>query len=153
MNQQELRPMLAVGLRHSEQLTVASRHTVPEVDSSWPGFKDMPPVLATAMMIAFIEQTCIQALRPFLSAEQHTVGTQVDVSHIAPTPVGMNVTAEVELIGIEGKMLHFKVACRDEAGLVGEGTHRRAIIDVRRFSQRLREKSLQIRKADQTDTV
>ena len=152
MNQQQ-KPILAVGLRHSEQLTVASRHTVPQVDTSWPGFKDMPAVLATAMMIAFVEQTCIQALRPFLSAEQHTVGTHVDVSHIAPTPVGMNVNAEVELIGIEGKALHFKVACRDEAGLIGEGTHRRVIIDVGRFNQRLREKSRQAKVAGQTDTM
>lgn len=76
-------------------------------------------------------------LRPYLQAGQHTVGTHVDVSHIAATPVGMRVTAEVELIGVEGKALHFKLACRDESGLIGEGTHRRAIIDVARFMQRL----------------
>jgi fluoroacetyl-CoA thioesterase len=60
-------------------MTVAPFHTVPEVDDSWPGFKDMPPVFATAMMIGFIEQTCIEALRPYLTAEQRTVGTHVDV--------------------------------------------------------------------------
>lgn len=132
--------VLGVGLRHSERLTVEFRHTVPQVDTTWPGFKDMPPVLATAMMVAFIEETCILGLRPFLSPEQRTVGTHVDVSHIAATPIGMNVTAEVELIGIMGKTLHFKVSCRDEAGLIGEGSHRRAIIDVARFTQRLQEK-------------
>lgn len=130
-------PALTVGLHHSEQMTVATQHTVPHVDTAWPGFQDMPPVFATAMMIAFIEQTCIMGLRPYLQAGQHTVGTHVDVSHIAATPVGMRVTAEVELIGVEGKALHFKVACRDESGLIGEGTHRRAIIDVARFMQRL----------------
>jgi fluoroacetyl-CoA thioesterase len=142
MNTQQ-KPILAVGLRHSEQLTVELRHTVPQVDTAWPAFKDMPPVLATAMMVAFIEQTCIVALRPFLSAEQRTVGTYVDVSHIAPTPAGMNVTAEVQLVGIEGGTLHFKVSCCDEAGLIGEGAHRRAIIDIARFTQRLQEKSSQ----------
>lgn len=134
-------PILAIGLQYSEQLTVESRHTVPEVDKSWSGFQDMPPVLATAMMVAFIEQTCILGLRSFLAPGQHTVGTYVDVSHIAATPVGMKITAEVELIGIDGKALLFKVTCRDEAGLIGEGTHRRAIIDVARFMQRLAEKS------------
>ncbi|HBO6774528.1 TPA: thioesterase family protein, partial [Pseudomonas aeruginosa] len=96
-----------------------------------------------AMMIGFVEQTCIEGLRPFLSAEQRTVGTHVDVSHIAPTPVGMTVTATVELIGIEGKALLFKVQCRDEGGVIGEGTHRRAIIDLSRFTQRLQEKAAQ----------
>lgn len=133
-------PPLAAGLRHSEQFTVESRHTVPEVDTSWPGFQDMPPVLATAMMVAFIEQTCIMGLRPFLAPGQHTVGIHVDVGHVAATPIGMKVAAEVELIEIDGKTLLFKVSCRDDAGLIGEGTHRRAIIDVARFMQRIQAK-------------
>jgi len=83
--------VLAVGLLHSEQMTVEPHHTVPQVDPEWPGFRDMPPVLATAMMIAFVEQTCIMALRPFMSPEQRTVGTRVDITHVAPTPSGMKV--------------------------------------------------------------
>ncbi|QEY71282.1 thioesterase family protein [Pseudomonas denitrificans (nom. rej.)] len=134
-------PVLAVGLTHNETLIVAQRHTVPQVATDWPGFADMPPVFATAMMIGFIEQTCIEGLRPFLTPEQRTVGTQVDVSHIAATPVGMKVTAAVELIAIDGKSLLFRVECRDEAGVIGAGTHRRAIIDLQRFVQRLGEKS------------
>lgn len=132
---------LEAGLRHSEEFAVESRHTVPEVDRTWAGFQDMPPVLATAMMIAFMEQTCIQGLRPFLAPGQHTVGIHVDVGHVAATPVGMKVTAEVELVEIDGRTLLFKVACSDETGLIGEGLHRRAIIDVARFMQRLQEKS------------
>lgn len=132
---------LAAGLRHSWQLTVDPRHTVSRVDATWPGFRDMPPVLATAMMVAFIEETCIMGLRPFLPPGQGSVGTHVDVSHVAATPVGMTVTAEVELTGIEGRSLCFRVSCRDEAGLIGEGMHRRAIIDIARFNQRLRDKA------------
>ena len=135
---------LSVGLRHSASLRVESRHSVPEVDTSWPGFKDMPSVLATAMMVAFIEETCIMGLRPHLASGQGTVGTHIDVSHVAATPVGMNITAEVELIGVEGKSLLFRVSCRDEAGLIGEGTHRRAIIGVERFNQRVEEKLKQV---------
>lgn len=141
MNPTDVRLPLAPGLRHSEQLAVASRHTVPRVEPGWQGFKDMPHVFATAMMIGFIEQTCIEALRPYLTTGQHTVGTHVDVSHIAATPVGMKVTAHVELTAVEGKTLHFKVACHDEAGLIGEGVHRRAIIDVKRFLARLGDKA------------
>lgn len=132
---------LSVGLCHVERLVVAPLHTVPEIDDSWAGFRDMPPVLATAIMIAFIEQTCVQGLRPFLASGQRTVGTQVDISHVAATPVGMTVTAEIELIAIEGKSLLFKVTCSDEAGLVGEGTHRRAVVDMDCFMARLAEKS------------
>lgn len=134
-------PSLVVGHRHSEQLRVEPRHSVPQLDSAWPGFRDMPPVLATAMMIAFIEQTCIMGLRPFLSPGQRTVGTHVDISHMAATPIGMTITAEVELVAIEGRTLSYKVSCRDEAGLIGEGTHRRTIIDFDRFVQRLQEKA------------
>ena len=144
------KPVLSIGLRHSERLTVAPNHTVPEVDPNWPGFKDMPPVFATAMMIAFVEQTCIMALRPYLSPDQRTVGTGVDITHVAPTPIGTEVTAEIELVGIQGKSLSFKVTCRDEAGLIGEGIHQRAIIDVGRFTQRLQEKAAHARAANET---
>ena len=138
--------VLAVGLLHSEQMTVGPHHTVPQVDPEWPGFRDMPPVLATAMMIAFVEQTCIMALRPFMSPEQRTVGTRVDITHVAPTPSGMKVTAEIELVEIQGKSLTFRVACHDEAGSIGAGTHQRAIIDVGRFTRRLQDKAASGRK-------
>lgn len=88
-------------------------------------------------MIAFIEETCVRGLRPFLDARQRTVGTHVDVSHVAATAVGMTVTAEIELTEIDGKSLLFRVTCRDEAGLIGEGTHRRAIVDIDRFMKKL----------------
>ncbi|WP_024537952.1 thioesterase family protein [Comamonas badia] len=131
---------LQPGLRHTERMVVTPAHTVPQV-GGWPGFADMPPVFATAMMIGFMEQTCIQALRPYLAPGQHTVGTQVDMNHVAATPVGMAVQAEVELVAVEGQSLTFKVTCSDDAGLIGEGTHRRAIIDPRRFEERLAAKA------------
>ena len=121
-------------------MVVAPRHTVPQV-CDWPGFSDMPPVFATAMMVGFMEQTCIQALRPYLAEGLHTVGTHVDMSHVAATPVGMEVEARVELVEVQGKALVFRVACHDAAGLIGEGMHRRAIIDLQRFEQRLAAKT------------
>ena len=88
-----------------------------------------------------LQLSVLCALRPHLSAGQRTVGTHVDVSHIAATPAGMTVTATVELIETDGRSLHFKVSCRDDAGPIGEGTHRRAIIDAERFTQRLAVKA------------
>lgn len=134
------RPVLRPGLCHVARMTVAAHHTVPRM-ADWPGFADMPAVFATAMMVGFMEQTCIEALRPYLDDGQRTVGTHVDISHVAATPVGMVVQARVELVEVHGKALAFKVTCSDAAGLIGEGMHRRAIIDLRRFEERLAAKA------------
>ncbi|MFE8596468.1 thioesterase family protein [Archangium violaceum] len=134
----ETRSILETGLRHSERLLVEDRHTVPRIVADWSGFADMPPVLATAMLIGFIEHTCVLGLRGLLTPEQRTVGTHVDISHVAPTPVGRTVTAAVELVRIDGNALLFNVTCHDDSGLVSEGTHRRAIIDMARFCKRLK---------------
>ena len=67
----------------------------------------MPPVLATACMVGFVETTCMEALVPYLAPGQKTVGIHVDLSHVAATPVGMRVTARVELVAVEGRKLRF----------------------------------------------
>jgi fluoroacetyl-CoA thioesterase len=123
------------GLTHSATIQVTPELTVPEL----PAFDlaDMPPVFATAYMVAFIETTCIAALKPHLAAGQHSVGTHVDVSHLAATPVGMSVTATVELVAAEGRKLRFKVSCRDDKDLIGEGFHERVVIDLAKFMTRL----------------
>lgn len=131
------RPTLPVGLTHTAQLQVTADHTVPAFEPNWDGFVDMPPVFATAMMIGFVEQTCIEALRPYLTSEQRTVGTHVNISHLAPTIIGATVSVTVELTAVEQRILHFAVSCRDDNGVIGEGTHQRAIIDYARFMQRI----------------
>ncbi len=135
---------LRIGMRHCERMVVEDRHTVPKIAGDWPGFADMPPVLATAIMIGFIEQTCIQALRPYLMPGQHSVGTLVKISHSAPTPVGLTVRATVELEAIKGLKLRFKVLCEDETGPIGNGTHERVIIDVERFMRLIEDKKASI---------
>jgi len=134
-------PALRVGLRHSETITVGEKLLVPALAAQWPDLSDMPPAFATAMMVAFIEWTCIQGLRPFLTEGQRTVGAHVDVSHTAATPAGMRVTATVELSEVDGRSLWFTVRCEDDAGLIGEGRHRRIIIDGDRFTARLKAKA------------
>lgn len=114
-------------------MIVTAAHTVPRVAPEWSGFAGMPPVFATAMMIGFVEQTCIAGLRPHLADSARTVGTHVDLSHSAPTPVGSSVTAEVTLTGVKGRSLQFEVVCFDDVGIIGSGTHRRAIVDVEEF--------------------
>jgi fluoroacetyl-CoA thioesterase len=115
--------------------------TVPALPSLLGAFTDMPPVLATACMVGFVETTCMEALAPYLGAGQKTVGIHVDLSHVAATPVGMRVTARVELVAVEGRKLRFKVECRDEKEIIGTGFHERAIIEEARFLAQLERKA------------
>ncbi len=130
----------SVGLRHSATIRVTPEITVPHLPAILGDASAMPPVLATAHMVAFVEMTCVAALKPYLPAGQHSVGTHVDVSHLAATPVGMAATAEVELVAVEGRKLRFKVTCRDEKDLIGEGFHERFVIDTARFMTKLASK-------------
>jgi fluoroacetyl-CoA thioesterase len=132
---------LKPGLRYSATLLVGELHAVPAQRHLFGGNAEMPPVFATANMIAFVEWTCVVALAPHIAPHQRTVGTHVDISHLAATPIGMTVTAEVELIEIAGRRLRFRVHCRDEAETIGEGFHERTIIDHDRFTARLQRKT------------
>ena len=138
MNLADLKP----GLRYSETLTVGEALSVPAQARLFDPDTDMPPVFATANMIAFVEWTCVHALAPYLGSDQRTVGTRVEMTHTAATPIGMKVTAEVELVEINGRTLRFKVACRDERDPIGEGFHERTVIDHARFMARLAQKRL-----------
>ncbi len=136
-----MKPSLQSGLVHEEELTIIDELTVPNISSRFATFVDMPPVFATAFMIAHVEATCIACLRGHLDGGEHTVGTHVDLSHTVATPVGMDVTASAELTEVEGRMLTFRIKIRDEAGPIGSGTHRRAVIDVERFMARVAQKA------------
>ena len=112
---------------------------MPKVSDTIAPFADMPPVFATASMVAHIEATCIACLLRHLDEGEHTVGTHVDLSHTAATPVGIDVTASVELTREDWQKLTFRVEVRDEAGPIGEGTGRRAVINVARFMGRVEQ--------------
>ena len=140
-----MKPGLTPGLRHVQSLRIDRSLTVPAVSRAFTGFADMPEVLATAYLVGFIEWACIEALRPYLDSAEQSVGTHIDVSHIAATPIGMTITAEVELVAVDGRKLRFKVLCRDDAEAIGEGVHERAIIDRAKFTKRTAEKAARAR--------
>ena len=133
-------PLPPVGLHHAQTLMVDASLTVPSLPAALGDASEMPPVLATACMVAFVEMTCLAALKPYIAPHQRTVGIHVDMSHAAATPIGMQVTATVELIAVEGRRLRFKVECRDEVEVIGKGFHERAIIDAPKFLARLEGK-------------
>jgi fluoroacetyl-CoA thioesterase len=136
MTLDDLRP----GLRHSATLRVGEETAVPAQERLFRGTAEMPPVFATAQMIAFVEWTCVAALAPYIAPHQRTVGTRIEMTHTAATPIGMTVTAEIELVEVDGRRLRFKVSCRDESEPIGEGFHERTIVDRDRFMARLARK-------------
>lgn len=135
-----MRPDLAPGLRHIKTAVVDAGMSAHAVSLRF-GVGELPPVFATAYMIVLIELTCAEAVRPFLDDGEGTVGAHVDVSHLAATPIGMTVTAEAELVEVRGRRLRFKVSCRDEKDLIGEGFHERGVIDQARFISRISAKA------------
>ena len=131
---------LKPGLRHSATIRVTEQLAVPASGRLFDATAEMPPVFATANMIAFVEWTCVAALAPYLAPHRRTVGTRIEISHSAATPNGMTDTADVELIEIDGRRLRFKVGCRDAAEPIGDGFHERMIVDHDRFMARLARK-------------
>jgi len=94
-------------------------------------------VLSTPAMIGLMERTSVELTTPYLSENEQTVGIHVDVRHRAPTRIGQTVTITAELVEIEGNKLRFSlVAANDEGVKIGEGTHRRAIIEMNQFGRR-----------------
>lgn len=97
-------------------------------------------VYATPTMVALMENAAMKAVQEHLGPGLDTVGIEIDVSHIAPSPLGMRIRAEAELIGMEKKILTFRIAAYDEVELIGEAMHKRAIINVERFNDKVAEK-------------
>ncbi len=127
--------MVTIGLKgHLEQM-VTDEVTADRIGSG------LVKVFATPMMIALIEQTCNESVVPFLDEGQGTVGTHVDVSHCAATPVGMKVWCDSELVEVDRRRLVFAVKAYDECGLIGEGRHERFIIDSAKFQAKIDAKA------------
>ncbi len=98
-------------------------------------------VFATPMLVALMEKAAINTIAPYLTPEQGSVGTRVDIAHLAATPVGMTVTAKAHLIEVSGKKLVFEVTAYDEREKVGQGKHERYIITASSFFSKVEAKA------------
>lgn len=127
---------MEIGTKGTKEITVTQELLANQVGSG------LVAVFATPMMIAGIEGTAAESVQAALEDGKTTVGTHMDVTHEAATPLGMKVRFETELTAISpnGKALTFSVAAYDEAGLIGKGTHERVIVAKDRFEQRAQEK-------------
>ena len=123
-----------IGLKGSADLLVGIEHTAPRVGSGRVG------VLATPVMINVIEAAALAAIEHLLPSGHQSLGIHLDISHFAATPVGMRIAATSELISVDGRTLLFRVDARDEKERIGGGLHKRVVVNVARFDQRLQKK-------------
>ena len=126
---------LEPGLTGRAQLTVTDSETAAHVGSG--GVE----VLATPAMVRLMEAAAVNAVDHLLPEGMRSVGTYLEVRHVAPTPVGMRVTARAELVDVRGRTLTFRVVALDDREQVGEGSHRRAVVDEAQFYERVRAKA------------
>lgn len=122
--------MIEIGMTNQIKRTVQPEWTAVSMKSG------LLEVLATPVMIAWMEECCMDCVQPELEAANSTVGTQLNVSHEAPTPVGAEVTVSCFLRQVDGRRLCFAVEAADKGGIIGRGTHERFIVDSVRFQQK-----------------
>src|SRR4051794_23961575 len=125
---------LKAGLEGHAEILVGDEHTAPRIGSG------RVRVLATPVMINLMEAAALDACENLIPEGHQSLGTRLDVRHIAATPVGMRVRATARLLSVDGRTLEFHVAAHDEKDLIGDGTHQRLVVNVARFDQRVQAK-------------
>ena len=116
------------------ELLVGDEHTAPSIGSG------KVRVLATPVMINLIEAASLAAIEHLLPAGYQSLGTHLDVRHIAATPVGMKVKAMARVTKVDGRTVSFEVSAHDEKDLIGDGLHERVVVNVEKFDQRVQRK-------------
>ena len=129
---------LRAGLKGEATLVVGDEHTAPRVGSG------QIHVLATPVMINLFEAAALAAVEALLPEGYQSLGTVLNVRHIAATPVGMRVTAVAEVTAVEGRTVHFRLEARDERDLIGDGVHQRVVVNVAKFDLRVQEKIIAV---------
>ncbi|MGE0063945.1 MAG: thioesterase family protein [Xanthobacteraceae bacterium] len=127
---------IPVGAKGTYTLKVTPPHLASQ-------FKDaaLPPVFATPMMVTVMENAALNAVRDYLDPGESAVGTLVNVRHLAATPAGQTVTAEATVTKVDGRRIWFDVIARDEIETIGDGTHERMVVDLKRVAAKLAAKA------------
>lgn len=123
-----------IGMKGQTEMLVEKEDTAQSVGSG-----DLL-VYATPCMAALMEGAACEAIAPGLAEDETTVGTELNIKHLSATPVGLEVRAEAEVTGVEGKIITFSLTAYDEAGKIGEGTHTRVMVKSQKFLERTYEK-------------
>ena len=125
---------ITVGMKGEASTLVEKEDTAAEVGSG------SLLVYATPCMVAMMEGAACEAIEEAIPEGSTTVGIELNIAHLAATPVGMEVRAEAEVTAVEGKVITFSVTAYDEAGKIGEGTHKRCIVNSQRFLDKTYDK-------------
>jgi len=136
-----MKATLKAGLTHRFTYQVPAQKTVPHLYREAPEFQAMPEVFATGFMVGLMEWTCIQLLAPHLDTGEGSLGTHIDVTHMAATPAGLNVTVDAECTAVRGRRASFHVRAHDGIDLIGEGRHERAVVVWESFNAQVAEKA------------
>jgi len=131
---------IKAGLNGEAEMMVGTSDTAPRIGSG------RIAVLATPKMISLMEEAALAAVEHLLPEGKQSLGTRVDITHIAATPVGMMVRAEAELVEVDGRKLLFTVRVHDEMDLIGEGRHERVVVTGASFQSRINEKGKALKK-------
>ncbi|WP_340116790.1 thioesterase family protein [Pelagibius sp. 7325] len=131
---------IKAGLTGEAEMMVGTSDTAPRIGSG------RIAVLATPKMVSLMEEAALAAIEHLLPEGKQSLGTHLDITHIAATPVGMTVKAEAELIEVNGRKLLFAVRARDEMDLIGEGRHERVVVTAATFQSRINEKGKALKK-------
>lgn len=136
-----MKESLKPGIKYEHKFMLPSSKTVPALYPESDEFLAMPEVFATGFLVGFLEWACIMAVNPHIDwPHEQTLGTHIDVSHQAATPPGLEVTATVELLEVNGRKLVFAVEAHDGIELISRGRHERVIVDRKRFEAKLQLK-------------
>ena len=136
-----MKDTLKPGIQYKCKFTVTDNQTVPAMYPQSGEAMVRPEVFATGFLVGYLELARVRAIIPHLDRpEEQAVGTFISITHEAATPVGMEVTANVELIGVEGRKLIFQVEARDEVDVISRGRHERVIVNKKQFEGRARSK-------------
>jgi fluoroacetyl-CoA thioesterase len=130
-----MKPTLKAGLKHRFSYRVPGSKTVPQLYPEASELQVMPEVFATGFMVGLMEWTCIKLLEPHLDKGEGSLGTHIDVSHKAATPIGFTVTVEAECVEVRGPRARFKLVAHDGVDEIGAGTHERFIVAWDRFNR------------------
>lgn len=137
-----MKETLIPGIEYAFKFKTTKSKSVPALYPEADEFQAMPNVFATGFMVGLIEWTCIQALNPHIEwPVEQSVGTHIDVSHVAATPPGFEITTEVKLVDVDGRRLVFEVKAHDGVDLITKGIHERFVIDKEKFDKKMDKKS------------
>lgn len=141
-----MKDSLKPGIKYQHKFLVPESKTVPSLYPEAEEFLAMPEVFATGFLVGFLEWSCIKAIKPHLDwPNEQSVGTHIDVSHEAATPPGLEVTASVELIEVDGRRLVFSVEAHDGVDLISRGRHERFVIIKDKFDLKVGDKKKSVK--------